>query len=125
MVKRNQETSAYIEEINLNQSIMERITSIAQILESYEIGDIFKTIIQNGGSEECEEICQILITLSEVDVADELFEKFEKHPLDMMITFSYLMYNEDYRDEAYKIMKNAMDWKKFCGTFFFFKVNNF
>lgn len=112
----NDKTKKDEEETNLDQSIMERITSIAQILESYEIGDIFKTIIQNGGSEECEEICRILITLSEVDVADELFEKYEKNPLDMMITFSYLMYNEDYRDEAYKIMKNAMDWKVFCGN---------
>ena len=102
-------------EAQFDSDTLERINQIDEIMGGYDIDSTFKTIIQKGNYEDCDEICKVLINFPEIDVANELMEKFSEAPTEMFLTFSYLMYNEEYRDQAYDIMKKSQDWEKFRG----------
>ena len=102
-------------ETQFDSDTLERINQIDEIMGGYDIDSTFKTIVKKGSYDDCDEICKVLINFPEIDVANELMEKFSEAPTEMFLTFSYLMYNEEYRDQAYEIMKKSQDWEMFRG----------
>lgn len=99
-----------------SQNIAERIAQIEEIFNSAEVYEAFKKLISDGAYEDCDIICRALYDFPEIDVNEELFERFSKAPLDMFVTYAHLMENDDYHDRVYNIMKEADDWNKYKGN---------
>ena len=99
-----------------SQNIAERIASIDEIFNSHEIESIFKKMIQEGKNEDSDIICRVLYEYPEIDLEEDLFERFSKSPIESFIPYAHLMENDDYRDRVFNIMKKADNWERFKGS---------